>query len=104
MNQTKIYVGNLSYQSNEDDLKGLFSQYGEIDEIRVITDRNTGRSRGFAFVTFENSEGAQSALAANGTDFQERRIKVSLANDSRGGGGGGNRRSGGGGGNRGGYR
>ena len=102
MNQAKIYVGNLSYDSTSNDLTELFSQFGEIVETKLISDRETGRSKGFAFITFVDSQAANSALDLNGTDLQGRKLKVNLAKDDerRSGGGGG----GGGGGFRGGRR
>ncbi|MBB72501.1 MAG: RNA-binding protein [Legionellales bacterium] len=94
MSQSKIYVGNLSYGSTDEDLREFFAQYGDISEVKLITDRETGRSRGFAFVTFGNADAAKSALDADGTEFQSRRLKVSMAKEDGGGrrsGGGGNR-------------
>ena len=94
----KIFVGNLSYQTTDDSLRSLFSQHGSVDEVAVITDRDTGRPRGFAFVTMANDAEAQAAIdAVNGTDFEGRTLNVNQARDRRGGGGGG-----GGGGGRGG--
>ncbi len=60
----RIYVGNLSYQANEGSLTELFKQYGDISEVRVITDRDTGRSRGFAFVEMPNEAEARAAIEA----------------------------------------
>lgn len=77
----KIYVGNLSYNANEQDLEGLFSEFGKNLQIKLIKDFETGRSKGFAFVEFENSANAQSALSLDGQEFQGRRLKVSLARD-----------------------
>ncbi len=95
MNQNKVYVGNLSYETTSDDLQALFGQYGKIDELKLITDRDTGRSKGFAFITFENGNTAQNALAQNGQDYQGRKLKVNFAKEA--GAGGDRRRSGGGG-------
>ncbi|NCX94212.1 MAG: RNA-binding protein [Gammaproteobacteria bacterium] len=95
--QSKIYVGNLSYKSTNEDLLEYFRQYGGVLEARIISDRATGQSKGFGFVTFDGPESAQAALAANGQDFAGRNLKVSIANDD-------NRSSGGGNGNRGGSR
>lgn len=101
----KIYVGNLSFRTTEDSLQGLFSNYGEVSEIAVITDRDTGRSRGFAFVTMEDNGAREAIEALNGTEFEGRHITVNEARPrpdrGGGGGGGGGRRgsySGGGGG------
>lgn len=103
----KLFVGGLSWGTTDDGLHGAFSQFGEIVEAKVITDRETGRSRGFGFVTFTNDEGATKAISEmDGTDLDGRTIKVNEAEDKPmrsgggGGGGGGGRggRGGGGGG------
>lgn len=94
----KIYVGNLNFDTTEEALQGLFTQHGTVEEVHVVTDRQTGRPRGFAFVTMPNSEEAQAAIAAlNGTDLDGRSLNVNEARPKREGGGG-NRddRSGGG--------
>ena len=94
---SKLYVGNLSFDSTEADLRDLFGQYGTVESVAVITDRETGRARGFAFVEMSQSSEAQDAIRAlDGNDFAGRNIKVNEAQDRRGGGGGG----GGGGGRR----
>ena len=110
----KLFVGGLSWGTTDDGLHGAFSPFGEIVEAKVITDRETGRSRGFGFVTFANDEGATKAIAEmDGTELDGRTIKVNEAEDKpartgggggRGGygGGGGGRRGGGGGAGRGG--
>lgn len=90
----KIYVGNLSYQSTEDSLRELFSQHGGVDEVSVVTDRETGRSRGFAFVTMGDDNEARAAIeAVNGQEVEGRTLNVNearpkAAGGSRGGGGG----------------
>jgi len=87
---SKLYVGNLSFDSTEADLKGLFGRHGSVDSVAVITDRETGRPRGFAFVEMSEASAAQDAIRAlDGTDFGGRNIKVNEAQDRRGGGGGG---------------
>ncbi len=96
----KLFVGGLSWGTTDDGLHSAFSPYGEIIEAKVITDRETGRSRGFGFVTFSNDEGATKAITEmNGAELDGRTIKVNEAEDKppRSGGGGG------GGGGRGGY-
>jgi RNA recognition motif-containing protein len=103
----KLFVGGLSWGTTDDGLHSAFSQFGEIVEAKVITDRETGRSRGFGFVTFSNDEGATKAIAEmDGTELDGRTIKVNEAEDkpARTGGGGGGRGGygGGGGGGRGG--
>ncbi len=75
----------------------VFSKFGDVVEARVILDRETGRSRGFGFVTFANEDDAQRALSMNGKDFDGRNIRVDLAHDRQGGGGGGGGRRGSGG-------
>lgn len=76
---TNIYVGNLSYDSNDQSLRELFEQYGTVDKARVIEDRETGRSRGFGFVEMD-SEGSQAAIQAlNGTELDGRALKVNEA-------------------------
>ena len=89
----KIYVGNLSYSTTEDTLREQFSQHGAVDEVTVVKDRETGRSRGFAFVTMPNSAEATAAMeAVNGTDIDGRTVSVNEARpkrDDRGGGRGG---------------
>ncbi len=88
----KIYVGNLNYSTNEDSLRGLFSNYGSVDDVAVITDRETGRPRGFAFVTMSNDQEGKAAIeATNGTEFEGRTLNVNEARprENRGGGGGG---------------
>jgi len=97
----KLFVGSLSWDTNDSKLLQAFSRFGEITEAKVITDRDSGRSRGFGFVTFDDDEAADRAIAAlNGTELDGRTIKVNVAQErSREGGG-----RGGGGGNRGGGR
>ena len=88
----KIYVGNLSYSTTEDTLNAEFGAHGQVEEVAVITDRETGRPRGFAFVTMNNNEEAQTAIdALNGTDLDGRTIVVNEARPKSGGGGGGPR-------------
>jgi RNA recognition motif-containing protein len=86
-----LYVGNLSFDTSADDLRQAFAQYGTVTSVTVITDRETGRSRGFGFV--EMDDGAEEAVAAmNGADLQGRTLKVNEARPReerpRGGGGG----------------
>ena len=86
----KLYVGNLSFDSTEADLKELFSQHGTVESVAVITDRETGRARGFAFVEMSEASAVQDAIRAlDGNEFGGRNIKVNEAQDRRGGGGGG---------------
>jgi RNA recognition motif-containing protein len=97
----KLYVGNLSYNVSEDAIRDLFAQFGEVLSVKLITDRDTGRPKGFGFVEMENAEEAISAL--NDKEVEGRPIKVNVARERpprSGGGGGFNRRGGGGGGRR----
>jgi RNA recognition motif-containing protein len=98
----KLYVGNLSYNSTEDDIRDLFAEAGDVVSVTIITDRDTGRSKGFGFVEMDSENSAQDAIAQlNGREMDGRTLTVSEARPPREGGGGG--RSGGGyGGNRGG--
>jgi len=75
-----IYVGNLDYKVNENDLEELFSEYGSVAEANVITDKYSGRSKGFGFVTMENDDEANKAIEGlNGTSMQSRDIVVNEA-------------------------
>ena len=83
----RIYVGNLSYSTTEDELRELFSKHGNVESINLIIDRDTGRSRGFAFVEMDQS-GADAAISAlNGQDLGGRSLRIDEARE-RGGGGG----------------
>ena len=88
----KLYVGGLSWETTESDLRTAFGRLGEISEVSIITDRNTGRSRGFGFVTFDETEAADNAIRElDNTVLDNRTIKVNQAQDRRqrnGGGGG----------------
>lgn len=113
---TKLFVGNLSFRTTQDELFDLFTQYGAVESVAIINDRETGQPRGFAFVEMANGDEAEAAIAAlNGTELGGRAINVNEARPrpegggSRGGGGGfqsrgGRGGSGGGGGGRGGSR
>jgi RNA recognition motif-containing protein len=97
-----IFVGSLPFQLEEADLKELFEAYGEVSTVKLIIDRESGRSKGFGFVEMTDDEAAQSAITGlNGSEVKGRSIAVSQAeekkpNDRRGGGYGGNRGGGGG--------
>lgn len=96
----KLYVGNLGYDVSSADLEQLFAQHGTVDSANVITDRSTGRSKGFGFVEMSSNTEAEAAVAAlDGTELGGRAIKVNEARPRPPGGGGGG--SGGGGGRRG---
>jgi len=104
MEQNKLYVGNFPYSVDEAQLRGIFAAYGEISDIKLITDRDTGRPKGFGFITFATQAAAEKALEQNGKDVGGRPLKVNVATDKPrtggGGGGGGYGGGGGGGGNR----
>ena len=103
---TKLYVGNLSFNTTEDALRTLFEADGRrVEEVAIVTDRDTGRPRGFAFVSMATPDQAQAAIAAlNGRELDGRQLNVSEARAKTGGGGGGGGGfGGGGGGGRGGY-
>jgi cold-inducible RNA-binding protein len=86
----KLYVGNLPFSSTEEDLRDLFGRHGAVQSVNVITDRETGRPRGFAFVEMEETSAADDAIRAlDGSDLGGRNIKVNEAQDRRRGGGGG---------------
>jgi RNA recognition motif-containing protein len=97
-----IFVGNLSFQASESSIRSLFEQYGQVDRVSIVTDRDSGQSRGFGFVEMPNPEEGDNAInALNGAEVQGRAMNVNEARprEERSFGGGGNR----GGGGRGGY-
>ena len=101
---TKLYVGNLSFSTTEQDLEELFSQSGQVQSASVVTDRDTGRSRGFGFVEMATNEEAQAAIQAlNGQQVDGREIRVNEAQPKENRGGGGGRGGFGGGGRSGGF-
>ncbi len=96
---TKIFVGNLNFQTTQSDLTAAFSPYGTIDSVSVITDRDTGQPRGFAFVEMSNKSEAEAAISGlNGAELNGRALNVNEARPKPAGGGGGGYRGGGGGG------
>ncbi len=106
---SKLYVGNLSFSTTDQDLEEVFAELGTVESTNIITDRDTGRSRGFGFVEMSSPEEAQNAIAElDGKEVDGRNLKVNEAKprENRGGGGGGGRGGygGGGGGDRGGSR
>jgi len=93
----KIYVGNLPFTSSEDELRALFTRHGGVDSVSVVTDRETGRPRGFAFVEMSDANAAADAIKAlDGTQLGGRALRVNEAQDRRAGGGGGGFGGGGG--------
>lgn len=102
----KMYVGNLPFDTNDQDLRTLFGEYGQVTDVHLPSDRETGRPRGFAFVTMDSKEAMEQAIKAlDGQDFQGRNLRINEAQprENFGGGGGGRPGGFGGGGNRGGY-
>lgn len=79
MSQTTIFVSNLAYSLDTQDLITAFSPYGDIAEAKIIKDRESGRSKGFGFVTFINSDDAKQALTMNGKELQGRTLRVNFA-------------------------
>ncbi len=108
----RIFVGNLSYQTTEDQLADLFSEVGQVESATIVTDRETGRSRGFGFVEMDQDAGTKAIERFNGHELNGRAINVNEARPrperggfgGGGGGRGGNRGGGGGGGGRGGFQ
>jgi RNA recognition motif-containing protein len=85
----KLYVGNLPFNATETEVRDLFETHGAIESVNVITDRDTGRSRGFGFVEFQEESSAQAALQAlDGAEMGGRNLRVNEAHDRRAGGGG----------------
>ena len=89
----KIYVGNLSFQATEDQVRGMFSEFGAIESLAMINDRDTGRFRGFAFVEMEDSAANAAIKALNGKEVENRELTVNEARprEERPAGGGNNR-------------
>src|SRR6185437_16671780 len=76
---TKIYVGNLSFDTTEDSLRSLFAQHGSVESAKLMSDRDTGRPRGFAFIEMSNSDATKAIQSLNGRDFEGRALRVSEA-------------------------
>jgi RNA recognition motif-containing protein len=87
----RIYVGNMNYATTEDELRDLFAQYGEVNRVTIVTDKATGRPRGFAFVEMSSDEQASAAIAGlNNNQFAGRQLRIDAAQERpRNGGGGG---------------
>jgi RNA recognition motif-containing protein len=90
---TKLYVGNLPFTATDEAVRALFAPHGTVEKVSLITDRDTGRPRGFGFVEMSNADASRAMQALNGTDFDGRALKVNEAQDRErsGGAGGGNR-------------
>lgn len=87
---TRLYVGNLPFSATEDSVRALFSKHGTVENVSLITDRETGRPRGFGFVEMSSADAARAMQALNGTDLGGRPLRVNEAQERpRGGGGGG---------------
>jgi hypothetical protein len=86
---TKLFVGNLPFSATEDAVRALFSQHGTVESLALITDRDTGRPRGFGFVEMPNADASRAMQALDGKDFGGRALKVNEAKAREGGGGGG---------------
>ena len=97
---TSIYVGNLPFTADEGQVRTLFAPHGTVESVKIITDRDTGRPRGFAFVEMSSSDAARAIQALNGFAMAGRTLRVNEAQERSGGGGGGGPRRGGGGGGR----
>jgi len=78
---TKLYVGNLSFGSTEESVRALFASHGSVDKVSIISDRDTGRPRGFGFVEMSNADASRAIQALNGKDFEGRSLKVSEAQE-----------------------
>lgn len=83
----KIYVGNLSFDTNEDGLRNAFAEYGDVEEVKMITDRDTGRPRGFAFLTMPDNAARAAIDALNGKELDGRSLTVNEAKAKTGSGG-----------------
>jgi RNA recognition motif-containing protein len=89
---TNIFVGNLSYQTSQDELHAAFAQYGNVERVSIVTDRDSGQPRGFAFVEMTDKREAENAIAAlNGAEMNGRALNVNEARPRPAGGGGGGR-------------
>jgi RNA recognition motif-containing protein len=89
---TKLYVGNLPFTATEDSVRALFAPHGTVEKISLISDRDTGRPRGFGFVEMSNADASRAMQALNGQDFDGRSLKINEAQDRAGGRGNGDSR------------
>ncbi len=78
---TKLYVGNLPFTATDDGVRALFAAHGTVEKLSLITDRDTGRPRGFGFIEMSNADASRAMQALNGTDFEGRSLKISEAQD-----------------------
>ena len=84
---TKLYVGNLPFTATEDAVRALFTPHGTVEKVSLITDRATGRARGFGFVEMSNADASRAMQALNGRDFEGRSLRINEAQERSGGGG-----------------
>jgi RNA recognition motif-containing protein len=89
---TKLYVGNLPFTATEDAVRALFTPHGTVEKISLVTDRDTGRPRGFGFVEMSNADASRAIQALNGQDFDGRALRINEAQDRASGGSRGPRR------------
>lgn len=87
----RLYIGNLPWSATEQQVRETFEQHGPVNEVKLMTDRDTGRPRGFGFVGMDDAGGNKAIQALDGTDFGGRRLTVNVAKERAGGGGGGPR-------------
>jgi RNA recognition motif-containing protein len=85
---TKLYVGNLPFTATDETVRALFSKHGTVEKVSLITDRDTGRPRGFGFVEMSNADASRAMQALNGADLEGRALKVTEAHDRERSGGG----------------
>lgn len=83
MSNKKIYVGNLPFSTTEEELQNEFSTFGEVEDVRIIMDRETNRSKGFGFITFKNAEDMEASLAKNGEELNGRQLRVNQAEERK---------------------
>ena len=88
---TKIYVGNLPFSASESEVRELFAQHGSVESVSIITDRDTGRPRGFGFVEMARADASKAIQNLNGKELGGRALRVNEAQERTGGGGGGGR-------------
>ncbi len=92
---TKLYVGNLPFAATDESVHALFSKHGTVEKVSLISDRDTGRPRGFGFVEMSNADASRAMQALNGTEFEGRALRVNEAQERERSGGGGGYRGGG---------
>tara|TARA_A100001015_G_scaffold45151_1_gene49734 strand:+ start:136 stop:408 length:273 start_codon:yes stop_codon:yes gene_type:complete len=83
MSNKKIYVGNISFDTSEEELRSEFSEFGDIEEVKIIIDHQTNRSKGFGFITFSTPEAMEASLVKNGEEVQGRKLRVNQAEERK---------------------